>query len=116
MQVQHLLEDKRYLFWALQLAGWGSWAITFYLGMVVWGKAEGTYAIYLPLVATMGMLITLLLRSLYRAVWEKEIVWRVLAILVGPCPGARPLRRYPARRAAGADRRRPFRRCHQPRQ
>ena len=83
MQVQHLLEDKRYLFWALQLAGWGSWAITFYLGMVVWGKAEGTYAIYLPLVATMGMVITLLLRSLYRAVWEKEIVWRVLAILVG---------------------------------
>ena len=83
MQVQHLLEDKRYLFWLLQLGGWGGWAITFYLGMVVWTKPDDTYAVYLPLVATMGMLITLLLRSLYRAVWEKEILWRVVAILAG---------------------------------
>ena len=58
----------------LQLGGWGSWPITLYLGMVVWTKPDGTYAVYLPLVATMGMLITLLLRSLYRAVWEKEIL------------------------------------------
>lgn len=83
MQIQQMLENKRYLFWVLQFAGWGGWAITFYLGMVVWGRPEATYAIYLPVVSTMGMLITLLLRALYRAVWEREIIWRVIAILGG---------------------------------
>ncbi|MCB1701883.1 MAG: histidine kinase [Pseudomonadales bacterium] len=83
MPFQHLLQSKRYLFWALQLAGWGSWAITFYLGMLVWGKSESLYIIYLPIVSTLGMLITLLLRRLYHWVWEKEIAWRGIAILAG---------------------------------
>ncbi len=83
MQVQQLLQNKRYLFWALQLAGWGSWAITFYLGMLVWGKPQELYAIYLPIVSTLGMLITLALRALYRAIWEKDIIWRGLAVLGG---------------------------------
>jgi len=83
MQIHRLLQEKRYLFWALQFAGWGSWAITFYLGMLVWGKPVGTYAIYLPIVSTFGMLITLLLRALYRATWNTDIVWRVIALLVG---------------------------------
>jgi LytS/YehU family sensor histidine kinase len=83
MQVQQLLHNKRYLFWALQLAGWGSWAITFYLGMLVWGKPQELYAIYLPIVSTVGMVITLALRALYHATWDKDIVWRGLAILVG---------------------------------
>lgn len=83
MQVHQLLQDKRYLFWALQFAGWGSWGITFYLGMLVWGKSLGTYAIYLPIVSTCGMLITLVLRALYHATWNKAIGWRVVAVLVG---------------------------------
>ncbi len=81
--IQKILENKRNLFWALQLAGWGSWAITFYLGMLVWGKMVANYAIYLPIVSTVGMLITLLLRALYRATWNADILWRVAAVLVG---------------------------------
>ena len=83
MQVQQLLQNKRYLFWALQLAGWSSWAITFYLGMLVWGHADRTYAIYLPIVSALGMLITLVLRALYRATWNSGIARRVLAVLFG---------------------------------
>jgi two-component system LytT family sensor kinase len=83
MQIHRLLQEKRYLFWALQFAGWGSWGITFYLAMLVWGKPVGIYAIYLPIVSAFGMLITLLLRALYRATWNADIVWRVIALLVG---------------------------------
>jgi signal transduction histidine kinase len=83
MQIHRILEDQRYLFWALQLAGWSSWAITFYLGMLVWGKELGTYAIYLPIVSTCGLLITLVLRALYRATWSAAIGWRVAAVLCG---------------------------------
>lgn len=81
--IQKLVEDKRYLFWALQLAGWGSWGITFYLGMLVWNKPLGTYAIYLPVVSAIGMLITLILRAAYRATWNADIGWRVVTVLVG---------------------------------
>ena len=83
MPVQKLLQNKRYLFWTLQLGGWGSWAITFYLGVLVWSEPPKLYAIYLPIVATLGLLITMALRALYHAVWEKDIVWRVLAVLLG---------------------------------
>lgn len=83
MPLQHLLQNKRYLFWSLQLAGWGSWGITFYLGMLVWGKSESLYAIYLPIVSTLGMLITLPLRALYRSVWDRNIAWRAASVLVG---------------------------------
>lgn len=83
MPVQKLLQNKRYLFWTLQLGGWGSWAITFYLGVLVWSEPPKLYAIYLPIVATIGLLITLVLRALYLAVWDRDIVWRVIAVLVG---------------------------------
>ena len=83
MSVPHFLQNKRYLFWTLQLGGWGSWAITFYLGVLVWGDAPDEYAIYLPIISTIGMLITLVLRALYKAIWDKHIIWRGLAILVG---------------------------------
>ena len=83
MQIHRILEEKRFLFWALQLAGWSSWAITFYLGMLVWGKELGTYAIYLPIVSSCGLLITLILRALYRATWSAAIGWRVAAVLGG---------------------------------
>lgn len=83
MRIQNFLENKRYLFWSLQFAGWGSWAITFYLGMLVWGKPLHAYVIYLPIVSIFGMLITLLLRLLYHRIWESDIVWRCIAILAG---------------------------------
>ncbi len=78
-----MLEDKRYLFWALQLAGWGSWALTFYFGMLVWERPSNLYIIYLPIISTIGILITLVLRALYRAVWNRDILVRAMAILVG---------------------------------
>ena len=83
MQIEKLLEHKPYLFWALQLAGWGSWGVTFYLGMIVWGKHLSTYALYLPIVSCLGMALTLLTRMLYRATWEMAISKRVIAVLAG---------------------------------
>jgi two-component system LytT family sensor kinase len=83
MSAPQFLQNKRYLFWTLQLVGWGSWGITFYLGVLVWGEAPDEYGIYLPIISTIGMLITLALRALYKAIWDSHIIWRGLAILVG---------------------------------
>jgi len=88
MSMPQFLGNKRYLFWTLQLGGWGSWGITFYLGVLVWGDAPDEYAFYLPIISTIGMLITLALRSLYKAIWDKHIIWRGLAILLGSFLGS----------------------------
>lgn len=81
--MQELLKDKRYLFWLLQFAGWSGWAMSFYLGVLVWGKAPEHYSLYLPLIATVGMLLTLALRALYRHMWEMELTRRIIAIVAG---------------------------------
>ena len=81
--MQALLKDKRHLFWMLQFAGWSGWAMSFYLGIIVWGKPPEHYYLYLPFIATVGMLLTLVLRALYRHMWEMEITRRIIAIAAG---------------------------------
>jgi two-component system, LytTR family, sensor kinase len=83
MTISKLLEDKRYLFWTLQLGGWGGWAFVFYLGVLVWGKAPQGYLIYLPTITAIGLGFSLGLRKLYQFTWEWDIGRRVLVILVG---------------------------------
>ena len=94
MQIQ-VLQDKRHLFWALQLGGWSSWAITYYLGVRFWQSPPDSYWIYLLIVSCVGMLITLLLRSLYHATWKAAPFcagWqyrRLFAVALPGCSSAR---------------------------
>lgn len=81
MPIDRVIEDKRRLFWLLQLGGWSSWAATFYLGILVWGEPPENYLFYLPIIASMGMVITLALRWIYRATWERTLGTRAFAIL-----------------------------------
>jgi two-component sensor histidine kinase len=109
MHLRDLLHNKRYLFWVLQFLGWSGWALTFYLGVLFWGKAPDTYAFYLPTVALIGMMFTLLLRALYRFMWDMGIVRRFVAILLASylagmgwmaCRGAIFFRVFPEERKA----------------
>jgi two-component system LytT family sensor kinase len=81
MNLTHIIEDKRSLFWALQFVGWSGWASVFYLGVLFWGIAPDNYALYLPIVATIGMLLTLVLRRLYQVTLESPPIRRVFVIL-----------------------------------
>jgi len=81
MAIEQLIDDKRRAFWFLQIGGWSSWAATYYLGILVWGEPPERYYLYLPVVAAIGLLITLALRWLYRATWERSIGTRAFAIL-----------------------------------
>lgn len=83
MQLQHLLQDKRYLFWLLQLAGWSSWGFSYYLGILVWGDPPDNYFWYLPVISLIGVLITLVLRFVYRATWEQSIPVRAAVVVSG---------------------------------
>ncbi|MFK7829732.1 MAG: sensor histidine kinase [Congregibacter sp.] len=81
MPIENVIEDKRRLFWLLQIGGWGSWAATFYLGILVWGRPPENYFIYLPIIAGIGMLLTLALRWVYRVTWDRALGIRAFAIL-----------------------------------
>jgi signal transduction histidine kinase len=83
MNMQNMLKDKRTLFWTLQFAGWSGWAMSFYLGVIVWGEPPEHYLFYLPIVAAIGMLLTLVLRAIYRYMWEMELPRRIVAIVAG---------------------------------
>lgn len=88
MPIERVIEDKRRLFWLLQLGGWSGWAATFYLGVLVWGEAPENYSLYLPLIAGIGLLLTLALRWIYRATWDRSPGTRAFAILAASyCAG-----------------------------
>jgi two-component system LytT family sensor kinase len=83
MILHQLTANKRYLFWTLQAVGWSGWAFSFYLGVLFWGKVPSEhYLWYLPLISLIGMGLTLLLRTLYRSLWERSIVRQVAAIVL----------------------------------
>lgn len=81
MAIERVIENKTHLFWLLQLGGWSSWAATFYLGILVWGDPPENYYLYLPLIAAIGMIITLALRWIYRLTWDRTPGVRAFAIL-----------------------------------
>ena len=81
MAIDRVIEDKRRLFWLLQLGGWGSWAATFYLGIVFLGRPPENYTLYLIIISIVGMLITLALRWVYKATWERSFAARGFAVL-----------------------------------
>lgn len=88
MQIQDLLQDKRYLFWVLQLAGWSGWGMSYYLGVMVWGEAPPNYGWYLPLISLIGMTLSLGLRALYRHTWNMGLLRQIAVILLGSyCTG-----------------------------
>ncbi len=82
MDMNELLKNKAFQFWSLQLGGWTGWGLSFYVGTMFWGKSE-QYQLYLPIVTLIGMLLSLVLRELYKRVWDRP-PWQLgLFVLVG---------------------------------
>lgn len=65
-----LLENKSFQFWSLQLGGWLGWGLSFFVGTIFWGKSE-QYELYLPVVTLIGMLLSLVLRAVYKRIWDR---------------------------------------------
>ena len=81
MNIDRLLEDKRILFWVLQILGWCGWGLLFYLQATVWGATD-LYLDYMPLAALMGLLLSLVLWRIYRFTWDYEPRHRLAIALV----------------------------------
>ncbi|MFK8022157.1 MAG: sensor histidine kinase [Pseudomonadales bacterium] len=80
MTENSLFSNKTYQFWSLQLGGWLGWGLSFYIGTIFWGKSAD-YELYLPIVTLIGMLLSLVLRALYRHIWDKP-AWLIGATVL----------------------------------
>ena len=85
MKRDFLLEDRKRLFWTLQLGGWAAWGLFGkYLYTWSWGEdLPPAYALYVALITGIGILLTLGLRYLYHALWQKKLWVRGLGFLGG---------------------------------
>ncbi|MFT5372626.1 MAG: two-component system LytT family sensor kinase, partial [Lysobacterales bacterium] len=77
--------DHKRQFWVLQLFGWSAWGVGKYLLTLSTfeDKFPPHYGIYVLSITVIAILITLVLRVLYRALWERPIWLRALAFLLG---------------------------------
>jgi len=55
--------------------------VSFYLGVRFWGDAPQYYVIYLTIISSIGIVLTLMLRALYRYMWNSHAGRRIAGIL-----------------------------------
>ena len=81
MNLEQFLTDRRYLFWTLQIGGWGGWGITWYASNVYYGGVPDNYAIYIFIISGLGLAISLAMRAIYQANWESHPAKRAATVL-----------------------------------
>lgn len=78
------LNDPQHLFWVLHLGGWGSWGLYKYWGTrISLGEVAPDYALYVTLIGSIAIVLTLGLRLLYKFLWSRAIWLQALAFLGG---------------------------------
>ena len=82
MSITALTDNRKLFFWLLQFWGWSAWAVTFYLGVAFWQEPSSSYPLYLAIIASFGMLLTLPMRWVYWLTWEKTPALRAVTVLV----------------------------------
>lgn len=79
--LSEIYQNRNYQFWILQMLGWSGWVILFALRDAYWGQP---YERILLLVvdAIAGVILTTVLRHIYRGVWDWPLTQRIITVLV----------------------------------
>jgi two-component system LytT family sensor kinase len=84
MNINKIINERKYQFWALQIGGWLGWGVTFFIGQLFWDNpVMERYYVYLPIICAVGLVISLALRLLYKYMWEMPLFSRLLGLLLG---------------------------------
>ncbi|MGX5172653.1 sensor histidine kinase [Aliikangiella sp. IMCC44653] len=80
LQNKALTKTNQYQFLILNSAGWAGYFLSGYVGAFYWDKSINYYwALFIG--AIIGCLLSLLLRPLYRKVWDKNITVKILTVI-----------------------------------
>jgi len=82
MQTSSFFSKTKYQFLILNITGWAGYSLTGYVGLFYWDKPINYYWKIL-IGSVLGLLISFLLRPLYQKVWDKSVLVRVLAVIIG---------------------------------
>ena len=77
---QKLLQNNNYLFYILNLAGWGGYCLIGYVGAFYWDKTINYYWALL-LGALIGMILCVALRPIYRRVWQASTTKQIITVI-----------------------------------
>ena len=84
MKLKTLIKDQPNLFWAFHLGGWALWGCyKYFYTVMVLDEIAPHYAAYVTLISFIGMLISLVLRYLYRLLWNRAIWVQALGFVAG---------------------------------
>ncbi|MEX2326534.1 MAG: histidine kinase [Pseudomonadales bacterium] len=75
-----LAQNRNRQFWVLQILGWSGWVILFTIRDYYWNHPFERVTLLL-VDATAGLVLTTLLRYVYRAIWERPVIVRVIVVL-----------------------------------
>ena len=85
MKLKNIIKDRPNLFWAFHLGGWALWGIVgkyLYTAMIL-EEVAPSYATYVAVITVIGMLISLLLRYLYRFLWDRALWIQAIGLIGG---------------------------------
>ncbi len=81
MKVVRLVRDRGRLFWILNIAGWTGYTLAAWLGALAHEKPESYFAV-ISAEAVAGLIISLLLRVIYRQLWGRSPLALAIGMLV----------------------------------
>jgi len=80
MNLDKFLQSRNNQFLSLQVIGWIGWVILFRIRDMGVEHALPLYMYFIDAIS--GLLLTYILRYVYRSVWEKSIITRILTVLI----------------------------------
>lgn len=81
MKVDRLVRDRGRLFWFLNLAGWAGYTLAAWMGALAHEKPESYFAV-ISAVAVAGLIISIVLRLIYRQLWGRSPLTLAIGMLV----------------------------------
>jgi two-component system LytT family sensor kinase len=81
VKVDRLVRDRGRLFWILNLAGWAGYTLAAWMGALAHEKPESYFDVIFA-VAVAGLIISILLRLIYRQLWGRSPLTLAVGMLV----------------------------------
>jgi len=81
VKVDRLVRDRGRLFWILNIAGWAGYTLAAWMGALAHEKPESYFAV-ISAVAVAGLIISILLRLIYRQLWGRSPLTLAIGMLV----------------------------------
>lgn len=77
-----VINDRRQLYWLLQVLGWSGYAFFVFLGALIYEKVDLVNFLYMFVAAVLGLLLSMAMREAFRAIWDDAPVKRSLVTIM----------------------------------